>query len=54
MFVIEGKKILITGGIGGSGGGSVRRFAQQGANTVAFDIREAEGMKEATEAVRTR
>jgi NAD(P)-dependent dehydrogenase (short-subunit alcohol dehydrogenase family) len=52
-FSIEGKRILVTGGVGGIGGGSVRHFARQGANIVAFDIRDEEGMllaKQATEA----
>ncbi|ELT43040.1 SDR family NAD(P)-dependent oxidoreductase [Arthrobacter nitrophenolicus] len=52
-FSIAGKRILVTGGVGGVGGGSVRHFAREGANIVALDIRDEEGMllaKEATEA----
>jgi NAD(P)-dependent dehydrogenase (short-subunit alcohol dehydrogenase family) len=52
-FSIAGKKILVTGGVGGVGGGSVRHFAREGAHIVACDIREEAGQllaKEATEA----
>jgi NAD(P)-dependent dehydrogenase (short-subunit alcohol dehydrogenase family) len=52
-FSIAGKKILVTGGAGGVGGGSVRHFAREGAHIVSFDIRDEAGSllaKEATEA----
>jgi 2-hydroxycyclohexanecarboxyl-CoA dehydrogenase len=52
-FSIEGKRILVTGGARGIGGGSARHFARQGAHVVTWDIRDETGMqlaKEATEA----
>jgi 2-hydroxycyclohexanecarboxyl-CoA dehydrogenase len=53
FFSIEGKRILVTGGARGIGGGSARHFCRQGANVVTFDVRDELGMelaKEATDA----
>ncbi len=53
LFSIEGKRVLITGGARGIGGGTARYLARQGAQIVTFDVRDEEGSqtaKEATEA----
>jgi len=53
LFSIEGKRVLVTGGARGVGGGTARYLATQGAQIVTFDIRDELGSqlaKEATEA----
>lgn len=52
-FSIEGKRILITGGARGIGGGAASYFARQGAHVVACDIRDEEGAALAEQATAT-
>lgn len=49
---IEGKKILVTGGARGIGGGAARYFAKHGANVVTFDIKDERGEQLAREATK--
>ena len=46
MFSLENKVAVITGGAGGIGGATVRRFAQAGAKVVIADVSDASELAE--------
>ena len=46
MFSLENKVAVITGGAGGIGGATVRRFAQAGAKVVVADVSDASELAE--------
>ena len=43
--LLEGKKIIVTGGAGGIGSATVDEFARQGAQVFSIDIRDEEGQR---------
>lgn len=43
--LLEGKKIIVTGGAGGIGSATVDEFARQGALVYSIDIRDEEGVR---------
>jgi len=49
MSKFEGKTVIVTGGGGGIGGATCRRFAAEGAKVAAFDLNEAAAQKVADE-----
>ena len=46
MFSLENKVAVITGGAGGIGGATVRRFASAGARVVVADVNDAQALAE--------
>ena len=48
--LLEGKKIIVTGGAGGIGSATVDEFVRQGATVTSIDIKDAEGKAFADEA----
>ena len=48
--LLEGKKIIVTGGAGGIGSATVDEFVRQGATVTSVDVKDEEGLKYAEEA----
>src|SRR5215468_6125459 len=51
-MLLQGKRIIVTGGASGIGAGTVRGYVREGARVVALDVNDTDGQRVAADAGR--